>query len=520
MAGTDAADTARAPLLEARGITKQFGTVVANDTVDLVVQEGEIHALLGENGAGKSTLVKMLYGILEPNAGEVLWRGQPVTLRAPADAQALGIGMVFQHFSLFEALTVAENITLALPKGTSTREVAKQVRSISEDYGLPLDPNRHVYSLSVGERQRIEIVRCLMQNPRLIIMDEPTAVLTPQEADKLFETLMRLAGEGCSILYISHRLEEVKRICSTATVLRRGKVVASCDPREETAATLASMMVGADVEDVKAPGVHDFGAVRLKVDALSSVPEDPLGTSLRDITFQVRGGEILGIAGVAGNGQEELFQALSGIVSAPRAETVTIDGNPVGRSDVNARRRLGAAFAPEERIGEAAVARFKLSENVLLSGHATESLVNGGIINAKTARDYTAQVIERFDVRVGSPDPEAGSLSGGNLQKFVVGREMRRSPGVFILSQPTWGVDAGAAAVIRQALIDLAAQGSAVVVISQDLDEIFQIADSIAAISHGRLSPVYPAAEMNMEKIGMLMGGVHASESKEAVDAA
>jgi simple sugar transport system ATP-binding protein len=522
MAGTTTDGTQGIPLLEARGITKQFGTVIANDTVDLLVREGEIHALLGENGAGKSTLVKILYGILEPNAGEVLWHGKPVSLRAPADAQALGIGMVFQHFSLFEALTVAENVALALPKGSSTREVARQVRSISEEYGLPLDPDRHVYRLSVGERQRIEIVRCLMQNPRLIIMDEPTAVLTPQEADKLFKTLVRLAREGCSILYISHRLEEVKRICSTATVLRRGKVVAACDPREETAASLARMMVGTDVEEVKPPGKHELGPVRLKVENLSTVPEDPLGTALRDISFEVRGGEILGIAGVAGNGQEELFQALSGIVPASHPQTVKIDDQPVGRRGINARRRIGAAFAPEERIGEAAVARFKLSENILLSGHATENVVSGGFINARTARKHAAEVIERFDVRVGAPDPEAGSLSGGNLQKFAVGREMRRTPGVFILSQPTWGVDAGAAAIIRQALIDLAAQGSAVAVISQDLDEIFQIADSIAAISHGRLSPVHPASDMDMEKIGLLMGGVHASKSEpeEATDAA
>jgi general nucleoside transport system ATP-binding protein len=520
MADEDGVAGTAKPLLEARGISKRFGTVIANDLVDLVIQEGEIHALLGENGAGKSTLVKMLYGILEPNGGEILWRGAPVTPRAPADAQALGIGMVFQHFSLFEALTVAENITLALPKGTSTRQVVQRVRSISEEYGLPLDPNRHVYSLSVGERQRIEIVRCLMQNPRLLIMDEPTAVLTPQEADRLFETLVRLAGEGCSILYISHRLEEVKRICSTATILRRGKVVASCDPREETAATLARMMVGADVKEVKPPGKHQLGAVRLSVQHLSTTPEDPLGTALRDISFEVRAGEILGIAGVAGNGQEELFQALAGIVPADRAETVRIDSQPVGRRGINARRQLGAAFAPEERIGEAAVARFKLSDNVLLSGHATENLVTSGMISSRTARQYTANIIEQFDVRVGGPDPEAGSLSGGNLQKFVVGREMRRKPGVVVLSQPTWGVDAGAAAVIRQALIDLAAAGNAIVVISQDLDEIFQIADSIAAISHGSLSPVHPAGDMTMEKIGLLMGGVHASESTEAPHAA
>ncbi len=520
-AETAASSTRRPSLLQARGITKSFGVVTANSDVDLTVAEGEIHALLGENGAGKSTLVKILYGILEPNAGTILWRGSEVRLKAPADAQALGIGMVFQHFSLFEALTVAENIALALPRGNSAREVSRRVRTISQDYGLPLDPDRHVYSLSVGERQRIEIVRCLMQNPRLLIMDEPTAVLTPQEADRLFETLERLSGEGCAILYISHRLQEVKRICSTATILRRGSVVATCDPRRETAASLARMMVGNDVKEVKPAGEHPVGPVRLDVRDLSTAPDDPLGTALHGISFAVRGGEILGIAGVAGNGQEELFRALAGIVTADRPDAVAIDGNPVGHRGISARRRLGAAFSPEERIGEAAIARFALSDNVILSGHATEGIARHGMIDRGRARAISDEVIRRFDVRIGAPDPLAGSLSGGNLQKFVVGREMLREPGVLVVSQPTWGVDAGAASAIRQAILDLAAAGSAVVVITQDLDELFQIADRIAAISHGRLSAVHPAVEMTMERIGLLMGGVHGKDDAgEASDAA
>jgi ABC-type uncharacterized transport system ATPase subunit len=520
-ADTIATLAGRPALLEVRGLSKSFGVVTANSNVDLTVVEGEIHALLGENGAGKSTLVKILYGLLEPNAGTILWRGREVALRAPADAQALGIGMVFQHFSLFEALTVAENIALALPSGSSVRAVARQVRSISQDYGLPLDPNRYVHSLSVGERQRIEIVRCLMQDPRLLIMDEPTAVLTPQEADRLFETLERLAGEGRAILYISHRLEEVKRICSTATILRRGSVVATCDPRLETAASLARMMVGSDVREVKPAREHPLGPVRLEVRDLTVEPEDPLGTTLHGISFSVRGGEVLGIAGVAGNGQEELFRALAGIVTVDRPDSVTIDGTPVGHRGISARRRLGAAFSPEERIGEAAVARFALSDNVVLSGHATQPVVRHGLVDRGRARAISGEVIRRFDVRVGAPDPLAGSLSGGNLQKFVVGREMLRKPGVLVLSQPTWGVDAGATAAIRQAILDLAAAGSAVVVITQDLDELFQIADRIAAISRGRLSAVHPAAEMTMERIGLLMAGVHGDDAAgQASDAA
>ncbi len=507
------------PLLRVRGITRRFGTVVANDAIDLDVREGEIHALLGENGAGKSTLVKIVYGILEPDEGEMLWRGSPVRLASPGDAQRLGIGMVFQHFSLFEALTVAENIALGLPNTVSVRDVARRVRDVSREYGLPLDPGRHVYRLSVGERQRVEIVRCLMQNPRLVIMDEPTSVLTPQEADRLFGTLERLSGEGVAILYISHRLEEVKRLCHVATVLRAARNVATTDPRTQSAASLARLMVGSDVREVKPPGEHPLGPVRLAVRALSISSDDLAGTSLKDVSLEVRGGEVVSIAGVAGNGQEELFHALAGVVRASRADAVSIDGQSVGRRGINHRRRLGAAFVPEERIGEAAVARFRLSENVVLSTHATEGTVRGGVIDWRRARSYAADVVERFGVRTGGPDPEAGSLSGGNLQKFVVGREMLRSPGVLVVSQPTWGVDAGAAATIRQAILDLAAAGSAVLVISQDIDEIYQISDRIAAISYGRLSEARPASDLSVEQLGLLMGGVH-GETPESADAA
>ncbi len=516
----DRLEGAETPLLEVRGLTKRFGDVLANDAIDLEIAPGDIHALLGENGAGKSTLVKIIYGILEPDAGTILWRGQQLRLSSPANAQRLGIGMVFQHFSLFEALTVAENIALGLGRDISVGEVARRVRELSEEYGLPLDPNRHVYRLSVGERQRIEIVRCLMQNPRLIIMDEPTSVLTPQETERLFTTLERLAGEGVAIVYISHRLEEVKRLCRTATVLRLGRTVATCDPREETAANLARLMVGSAVKEVKPPAEHALGDVRLRLSDFSTRAEDPSGTSLRNISLELRAGEVLCVAGVAGNGQEELFEAIAGIVRADRADAIEIDGRKVGRRGINARRRLGAAFVPEERVGEAAIARFRLSENTLLTTHATEGTAPHGWINRTKTRDYTKRIISEFDVRVGSADPEAGSLSGGNLQKFVVGREMLRRPSLLVVNQPTWGVDAGAAAAIRQAILDLAATGSAVLVISQDLDEIYQIADRIAAISHGRLSKAHPTHELDLEHLGLLMGGIQGEGDGETTDAA
>ncbi len=511
----DSPDAASPPLIETRGLTKRFGAVVANDTVDLAVRAGEVHALLGENGAGKSTLVKMLFGILQPTAGEILWQGEPTVIRSPSEAQALGIGMVFQHFSLFEALTVAENVAFALPDGTPMRRIASQVRDISRSYRLPLDPDAPVHALSVGERQRVEIVRCLMREPKLIIMDEPTSVLTPQEADSLFETLERLKGEGRAILYISHRLSEVQRLCDTATVLRNGRKVATCDPRHESPASLAQMMVGSEVREVKAAPVHDLGPVRLAVSDLSTRPGEGQAIALKDVSFEVRGGEVLGIAGVAGNGQEELFQALAGFVPSGRG-AISLDGEDVSTADVNQRRRRGAAYVPEQRMGEAAVGSFRLSENAVLSLHRTEGLASSGWLANAKARRVARQIMERFDVRSGSPDPLAGTLSGGNLQKFVVGRELMRTPGVLVVNQPTWGVDAGAATMIRQAIIDLAASGSAVVVISQDLDEIYEVSDRIAAISHGRLSEARPSRDLPTETLGLMMAGAETAEAPHA----
>ena len=362
----------------------------------------------------------------------------------------------------------------------------------------------------MGQRQRVEIVRCLLQSPKLLILDEPTSVLTPQEADQLFVTLRRLASEGCSVLYISHRLEEVRSLCSAATVLRHGKVVASRDPRKETQASLARMMVGSDVGQVHATRSPALGKSRLKLNNLSIVGDDAFAVSLRNINLDVCGGELVAIAGVAGNGQSELFAALSGEQTAGKPDAVIIDGSAAGGEDITLRRKRSAAFVPEERLGHAAVPSFKLSNNTLLARHGTDAdLVQYGVINSHLAGGITTKVMRAFDVRAGKPDPEARSLSGGNLQKFTVGRELDRKPGVLVVNQPTWGVDAGASATIRQALIDLARSGSAVVVISQDLDEIFEIADRIAVISRGQLSEAAPKAQWTREKIGLAMAGAH-----------
>lgn len=514
-----------ASLLSVGKLTKLFGTFAACDGIDLTIAPGEIHALLGENGAGKSTLVKMLFGVLAPTSGTIAWQGRPVAISSPAAARRLGIGMVFQHFSLFESLTVAENIALSLDRSISLDAVAGKAAELSKTYGLPLDPAAHVADLSVGERQRIEIVRALLQNPQLIILDEPTSVLTPQEADKLFETLAKLKAEGRSVLYISHRLEEVQRICDRATVLRHGKVTGTCDPRRETPASLARMMVGWDVAAVHRDGDIERGELALEVAGLSLAPRTPFAVPLRDIAFRVRRGEILAIAGVAGNGQGELFDALSGEALSEADDIVRINGKSIGRTGISGRRLIGAGFVPEERHGHAAVSGLPLSDNLLLARWRSDAraFLSGGALRAirhASVKAATRRICEAMDVRKSGEDPQAGALSGGNLQKFIIGRELDRQPAVLVVNQPTWGVDAGAASRIRQSLVDLARKGSAIVVISQDLDEIFEIASEIAVISDGRLSKSYPAGELTREKIGLLMGGLHeGTRAPEAVHA-
>ncbi|AXL51070.1 ABC transporter [Paraburkholderia caffeinilytica] len=506
-----------APRLMLQGITKQYPAVRANDDVRLIVAPGEIHAVLGENGAGKSTLMKIIYGAVRPDAGEIHWEGQPVEIASPAAARKLGIGMVFQHFSLFETLTVGENIALALDEPFDLKTLSKRIREVSADYGLDIDPQRHVHSLTVGERQRVEIVRCLLQNPRLLIMDEPTSVLTPQAVRKLFATLRRLAAEGCSILYISHKLDEIQELCDTATVMRGGRVTGHVKPKEETHASLAQLMVGHSLPDYTRRE-HTPGAVLLDVKQLSVESDDPFGTSLNNVSFGVHAGEIFGIAGVSGNGQAELLSALSGEKRGTRADAITICGKAAGRLGAGGRRALGFGFVPEERLGRGAVPAMTLSENALLTAHR-QQMVNAGWIKAGAMRAFAKRCIEAFDVRCGGSEALAQSLSGGNLQKYIMGREILQAPKVLVVAQPTWGVDVGAAAFIRQQLLDLSARGVAILVISEELEELFDICDRIAVLAGGRLSPVRATGATNAEEIGRWMAGLFGDREGSAPSA-
>ncbi|WP_197742899.1 ABC transporter ATP-binding protein [Lentilitoribacter sp. Alg239-R112] len=497
-------------LLEISGLTKTYPGVKANDDVSFDIGVGEIHALLGENGAGKSTLVKMIYGLVKPDAGKMQLLGQTYAPSEPRAARASGVAMVFQHFSLFEALDVAENIALGMENPPKMQDLAAQIRDVSESYGLPLDPAQLVGDLSAGERQRVEIIRCLLQNPKLLIMDEPTSVLTPQEVEILFHTLEKLRSEGRSILYISHKLEEIRTLCDTATILRHGKKVATCNPRVETARAMAEMMVDATLH-VPEKKQRNVGDVVVKIDNLSLPALSMFGTSLKDINISIRTGEVLGIGGVAGNGQDELTSVVSGEIKSPDHE-IKLHDKPIGKLGPNQRRELGILAAPEERLGHSASPNMSLTENALLSASRRKALESNGFINWRQTSDFAKEIIKSFDVRTPSENTAARALSGGNLQKFVVGREILQDPEVLIVNQPTWGVDAAAAATIRQALLDLADQGAAVIVISQDLDELLEISDWFAALNSGELSKPVKTTSLSLEKIGLMMGGAQSSD--------
>ncbi len=517
---TTAGDEAIIPRLELRNITKSYPSVVANQRVSLRVLPGEIHAVLGENGAGKSTLMKIIYGVAKADSGEIFWNGSPVAISNPAAARRLGIGMVFQHFSLFETLTVAENIALAVDGPFDLKALARRIEAVSERYGLPLNPGRLVHSLSVGERQRVEIVRCLLQKPELLIMDEPTSVLTPAAVHGLFETLRRLSHDGCSVLYISHKLEELRTLCHKATVMRNGCVVGTADPARETAAGLARLMVGGELPVCEHSPAAAGGAARLTIEGLSRRADEPFGTDLQDINLRVHSGEIVGIAGISGNGQQELLAALSGErpLERRRCAQIQIDGRPVAHLNAAQRRDLRLTFVPEDRLGRGAVPSMSLSDNCLLTAHR-DAMVRYGLVLSSRVRAFAQRCVRDFDVRCGGVDAEAGSLSGGNLQKLIVGREILQTPRVLIAAQPTWGIDVGAAAAIRQVFLDLRNDGVAILLISEDLEELFEISDRIAVIAGGRLSPGKATADTDIEEVGLLMGGSHPDAGARTVSA-
>ena len=500
-------------LLRVEGLTKAYPGVIANSDVSFAIAAGEVHALLGENGAGKSTLVKMIYGLVSPDSGTMMLGGKSYAPTKPGQARAAGVGMVFQHFSLFEALNVAENVALGMDNPPKLHALAAKITEVSNAYGLPLNPARMVGDLSAGERQRVEIIRCLLQDPKLLIMDEPTSVLTPQEVDILFKTLRQLASEGTAILYISHKLEEIRSLCDGATILRRGRVVATCTPRDRTAREMAELMVGAVLTPPErgAPKVWPDAKAALEVTGLSVNSPIPFGTSLKSVSFSVRRGEVLGIAGVAGNGQDELLLALSGeLKSAP--DMVQSFGVPLGKHGPNQRRELGFVSAPEDRLGHAAAPDMSLVENAFLTGTIRKGLTKSGFIDWGASRTFAEEVIAEYDVRTPGSGVAARALSGGNLQKFVIGRELSQTPDVIVINQPTWGVDAAAAAAIRQSILNRASDGAAVVVISQDLDELLEISDRFAVLNEGRLTMPRPVKGLTIDEIGLMMGGAHGME--------
>jgi simple sugar transport system ATP-binding protein len=502
--------------LELNGISKQYPAVRANDKVALRVKPGEIHAVLGENGAGKSTLMKIIYGAVQPDEGEMRWNGDLVRVRSPSEARALGIAMVFQHFSLFDTLTAAENVWLGLGKRMSLREVVSRIGEVSATYGLEVQPLRPVHTLSVGERQRVEIVRALLTNPQLLILDEPTSVLAPQAVEKLFVTLRRLADAGCSILYISHKLDEIRALCHHCTVLRSGRVTGEVDPTGETNASLSRLMIGAEPPALRRQASAP-GEVVMAVLGLSLARDDQFGVDLKAIGFEVRAGEIVGIAGVSGNGQKELMAALSGEDRRSPAGSVTLFGKDISRADPRSRRKQGLHFVPEERLGRGAVPTLSLAANTLLT--RTEAVSASGWIRYGEVNALAASLIDRFRVKAGGPDAVARSLSGGNLQKFIVGREIEARPKLLIVSQPTWGVDVGAAAQIRGELLALRDAGCAILVVSEELDELFEISDRFLVMAQGRISPTIASAQATTMQIGQWMSGLWDDDAATAAPA-
>ena len=484
------------PRLALREITKRYPGAVANDGVSLEVAAGEIHAILGENGAGKSTLVKIIAGAVAPDGGTIEFDGRSVVGADPAAARALGVAMVYQHFSLFDSLTVAENIALGLDRRLARGELAQAIRAAGHRYGLQIDPAAHVHDLSMGERQRVEIVRALLAQPKLLILDEPTSVLTPQATESLFGTLRQLSSEGVSVLFISHKLDEIRRLASRCTVMRAGRVVAAVDPRSETEQSLARLMIGGQPPQIAA---HDTapGQPRLAVEGLR------LSEGGEPLSFEVRSGEIVGIAGISGNGQNALMALLAGERTA-RAETIRLDGRPIGTLGPRQRRALGLRYVPEERIGHGAVPELSLAENTLLT---IDRLQQRGFVWPAAASAYADEVVHHFDVRCAGIQARAGSLSGGNLQKYLVGREVLAEPTVLLVNQPTWGVDVGAAAAIRNALIALRARGCAILVVSEEIDELFELADRLLVMAVGRLSPAVPAHRLALDELGLWMAG-------------
>jgi ABC-type uncharacterized transport system ATPase subunit len=508
-----------APILELRGVTKRFPGVLANDHIDLDLNAGEIHALLGENGAGKTTLMNILYGLYQPDEGELLVRGLPARITSPGEAISAGIGMVHQHFMLIPVFTVAENVMLGQEATTrggflDPRYTAERIRQISQQYGLAVDPEAYVKDLPVGVQQRVEIIKLLYRSAEILILDEPTAVLTPQEADELFEILRSLVKQGKSIIFITHKLREVMEIADRITVIRRGKVVGATTPAEANPRQLAEMMVGRAVQLEVEKTTARPGAPVLQVQDLV-VLDERHQVAVDGVSFEVRAGEILGIAGVQGNGQTELVEAITGL-RPPLAGQVHLLGQDITHASPRQITELGAAHVPEDRQRDGLVLQFPLSYNLVLNTYYRPPFARRAVLQQTTILESATRLVDEFDIRTPSPLTRAGSLSGGNQQKVIVARECSRPIRLLVASQPTRGLDVGSVEYIHHRILQKRDEGCAVLLVSSELDEIMEMSDRIAVMYRGQIVAILPAETASKEAVGLLMAGVKPEPAEPA----
>ena len=501
--------------LEMRGITKRFPGVLANDRVDFGVKHGEVHALLGENGAGKSTLMKILYGMYHPDEGEILLNGNSVTIASPTDAINLGIGMIHQHFMLVQTLTVAENVALGLPSSrgflTDLDHVSKRILELADIYGLKIDPEAYIWQLSVGQQQRVEIIKALYRGAALLILDEPTAVLTPQEVDELFTIMRQMVKDGHALIFISHKLHEVVEISHRVTVLRDGRKIGTRLTSETTKQDLANWMVGREVGFTPDRGVVEHGVIRLELENVSC-GSDRGTPGLRDVSLAVHSGEILGIAGVSGNGQRELAEIIAGL-RRNTSGRVRLEGQDVTGFPVGELTDCMLSYIPEERMRDGMIREFSVAENMILREHDKRPYSRSGFLSLNDISSRADELIAKFQVKTPSRDTRAKYLSGGNIQKIVLAREISRSPRVIIAAQPTRGLDIGATEYVRQQLLEQRRQGVAILLISEDLDEVLALSDRIAVLYEGQVMDIIPRESATPEKLGLLMAGVHPEDT-------
>ncbi len=492
--------------LKISNVTKIYPGCVANDNVSLEFNSGKIYALLGENGAGKSTLVKILSGVIIPDEGEIFLNRNNLKLNSPLDAKKNDIGMVFQHFNLFETLSVFEN--LIIDSDEQRESLREKIDSIMKKYNFSIDLDIPVLNLSAGQKQKVEIIRCLIRNPKVLIMDEPTSVLTEQETSELFLSLKKFSEEGILIIYITHKLKEVMQLCDEVAVMRRGKLVSVSEIKNENIESLANKMVGQNLKTIKKKKAKTSSDQLIKITNLNFTSEDPFETNLMDINFSVNRGECLGIAGISGNGQSELFQVLSGEITSEK-NSIQFNNNYIGDLNPQERREYLMAFSPEDRLEQAAIPQMKIFENVALNNFKSSNFFNNGLINENKIKEHSKKIISDFNVNTDNIELKSQFLSGGNLQKLIIGRELITSPDLLICFNPTWGLDVGAINYIHETLIKINEQNKSIILISTDTDELLKLSDKISVIHKGKLSKIMNAEEVTSEKLGILMGGAN-----------